>query len=47
MFVNKHSQTLRVYNSRIQRIKNADFSAYHLHMNTNIYLTGEKKNGEK
>ena len=46
MFVNKHSQTLRVYNSRIQRIKNADFSGY-LHMNTNIYLTGEKKNGEK
>ena len=29
-------QTLRVYNSRIYRIKNAKFSGYYFYMNTNI-----------
>ena len=30
------SQSLRVYNSRIPRIKNAKFSGYYFYMNTNI-----------
>ena len=30
------SQTFRVYNSRIPRIKNTKFSRYYFHMNTNI-----------
>ena len=38
-FVNKHykhSQTLRVYNSRILRVKTAKFSGYYFYMSTNI-----------
>ena len=29
-------QTSRLYNLRIPRIKNANLSGYHLHINTNI-----------
>ena len=37
MFVNNISQTLWIYNSRIPRIKNAEFSGYYFSVNTNIY----------
>ena len=37
MFVNNISQTLWIYNSRIPRIKNAEFSGYYFYVNTNIY----------
>ena len=36
MFVNNYFTNFPLYNSRIPRIKNTDFSGYHLYLNTNI-----------